>query len=85
MPFCFGDIGHRGKVVFDHLLRRGAGVSRDVVGARQNDNCGRMKVDYILLEAHQHLRRGLPADAPVHVRLAREKHSRRHCSAPRRR
>ena len=32
-----------------------------------------MQVNYILAEAHQHLRRGLPADAAVEVGLAGER------------
>jgi hypothetical protein len=50
----------------------GAGVACDVVGAGKNDDHFRLEVEHILAEAHQHLRRGLPADAPVEVRLAGE-------------
>ena len=40
-----------------------------LVPARMTHHLG-MQVDYILAKAHQHLRRGLPADAAVEVRLA---------------
>jgi hypothetical protein len=41
-----------------------------------------MKMDHILPEPHQHLRGSLPADASVHIRLARKKHSRRFRTPP---
>ncbi len=63
---------HRVQVVFDHRLRGRSGVAGDIVGACQDHHHGRLQRDDILLEAHQHLRRGLPGDAAVDVRLARE-------------
>src|ERR1700679_3973286 len=41
-----------------------------------------MEVYDILLEAHQHLRRRLSADTPVHIRLTREKDSRCRRTSP---
>ena len=61
-----------GIVGLDVFQAHGAGVSGNVVGAGQNDHHFGMQVDYILAEAHQHLRRGLSADAAVEVGLAGE-------------
>ena len=65
-------LGQGGIVGLDVFQAHGAGVSRNVVGAGQDDDNLGMQVNYILTEAHQHLRRGLPADAAVEVRLAGE-------------
>ena len=48
----------------------GSGVAGDVVGAGQNHHHLGLQRNHILTEAHQHLRRGLPADAAVNVGLA---------------
>ena len=48
----------------------GTGVAGNVVGAGKNDDDLGMKIDHILAKANQHLRRGLPANAAIDVRLA---------------
>ena len=64
----------QGSIVgLDVFQAHGAGVAGNVIGAGQNDHHLGMQVNYILAEAHQHLRRGLPADAAVEVRLAGER------------
>ena len=44
-------------------------------GAGENDHHLRLQVDDILAESHDHLSGGLPADAAIDVRLAREERS----------
>ena len=62
--------GHRHDVFFDQFGRHRTRVARNVVGAGQHDHCGRLQVDHIRIHANQHLRRGLPADPAIHIRLA---------------
>ncbi len=50
----------------------GPGIAGDIVGPREDDDDLGLQIDHILAEAHQHLRRGLPSNAAVHVRLARK-------------
>ncbi len=70
-----GDVGHGGEVVFDHLRGGGAGVAGDVVGAGEDEDGGGVEMDDVLLEADEHLRGGLAADAAVDVGLAGEEGS----------
>ena len=72
MPLAAGDLCHGGEVVFDHFGGGWAGVAGDVVGAGKDDHHGGFEVDDVLLEAYEHLRRGLAADAAVDVGLAGE-------------
>jgi hypothetical protein len=65
-----GQFGHGGVVRLNIFEPHGPGIARNVVGARENDDDFGMKIDHILAEAHQHLRRGLAADAAVDVGLA---------------
>ena len=62
--------GHSHDVLLDHLGCLRPCVAGNVVGAGQHDHRGRLQVDHIGIHANQHLRRGLPADAAVHIRLA---------------
>src|SRR5437667_5699842 len=41
--------------------------------SRQNDDRLRLEGKHVSADAEQHLRRGLPADPAVHIRLARKK------------
>src|SRR5258706_6604810 len=63
-------VGHGCVVRFDVFEPHWARVSGDVVGAGENDHHFRMKLDHVLPEANEHLRRRLASDAPVDVRLA---------------
>ena len=64
---------HRAKVVLHHLRRLRPRIPRDIIRPRQNHHHPRPQPHYILLKPHQHLRRRLPADPPIHIRLPREK------------
>ena len=63
---------HGGVIGFDVFQPHWSGVPRDIVRASQNHSDPRPQIDHIPAEAHQHLRRGLPADATVDVGLAGE-------------
>ena len=62
--------GHRHDVVFDQFSRHWARIARNIVGSGQHDHCSRAQVDNIGIHANQHLRRSLPADSAIHIRLA---------------
>ena len=47
-------------------------VACHIVRARENHHTARIKVDHIAAEAHEHLRRGLTADATAHEVVLRE-------------
>ena len=61
---------HRHDVLFDQFGRHRTRVARNVVGAGQHDHYSRLQVDHIRIHANQHLRRSLPADPAIHIRLA---------------
>src|SRR5260370_1196978 len=70
---CDRRVGQRrhGSVVrFDIFEAHGAGGSSDVIGAGENDHNLGMKINHVLPEADEHLRRGLASDAAVDVGLA---------------
>src|SRR4029077_7413383 len=52
------------------LEAHGAGVAGNIVRAGEDHNHFGMKLNYILAEADEHLRRGLAADAAIDVGLA---------------
>src|SRR5258708_4599860 len=65
-----GKFGHGSVVRFDIFEAHGAGVSSDVIGAGESDQNLGMKINHVLPEADEHLRRGLASDAAVDVGLA---------------
>ena len=65
-----GEVGERRVVRFDIFKAHGAGVAGNVVGSGENDNHLGMKINHVLAEADEHLRRGLASDAAVEVGLA---------------
>ncbi len=62
--------GHCHDVLFDQFGRHRTRVARNIVGSGQHDHCSRLQVDDIGIHANQHLRRSLPADSAIHIRLA---------------
>src|SRR5205823_14528840 len=55
------------KVCLYILVRNWTGVTGDVVGAGENDDHSWLQVNNILLEADQHLRSGLAANATIYI------------------
>ena len=68
-------VRHRHQIVFDGGGCCRAGIAGNIVCPRQNHNHLRLQRDHIRPETHQHLRRGLAADAAVHIWLAGEEYS----------
>ena len=58
------------QVRFNVFVRDRSRIARNVVGSGKYYNGFRLKINYVLPKAHQHLRGGLPADAAIDVRLA---------------
>src|SRR5581483_10133837 len=68
----YGQIHHRGYVVFDRLECRWATVAGNVICAAQNVNHGRLECDHILTKSHEHLGRSLATYAAVNEGLTEE-------------
>src|SRR6266699_4346130 len=71
-PIGSGQLRHRSEIPFGFLQRNRSRVPRNVVRPRQNHYNFGLQRDRIRAEAHKHLRRCLPADASVDVRLPRK-------------
>jgi nitroreductase len=69
---CLRKFGNCAEIIPDHVRSRGTGIAGDIVCAREDHDGGGMKTDHIRIHAHQHLRRGLPSDTTIDVRLLRE-------------
>ena len=70
MSIGFRQLRHGHEIAFDLFESHRPRVTRDIVCTREDHHGLRLQRNDVRTEADQHLRRGLPADASIDIRLA---------------